>query len=352
MNFEKNILDNGIERGANSDVEGAEAIDRKEAGGMSGKFWGKYKERAKGLARIAYLGGALGLASIGGTEYLKNSEAYKTHIEAESAAERGKYEEFKKEILEKIGEEAIKRIEDADRVAYLRRTLNPEKPKIPTSGFEEVGISSQKLSEMWTEENGFYPADWIKNINSIRYVTGNIKKPDYGENFKNLKAAANNDSFGYVEFSGSSFWGENTRSVVKNMDYVFAHELGHSNDWESPQNLSRAERAELLLLVVERMNSRDHFRTLMEEVTNGKSYHSLIDIEDKTEEAIARAKEHFAIMTEGYFGHPDEMRADHPEDFKIIDNLVNSGGGAFVPENASAKREIFINESFADSAKK
>lgn len=359
MNFEKNIFGNS-EEGIDISAASKGETGGEKTGSMSGKFWEKYKEKAKNLARIAYLGGALGLAAIGGSEYLKNSEEYKTHIEAESASERAKYEALRAEIIKRMGDGAIDRIEKAHRAAYFDRKYSAaerEDSDIKVSGFSKIGVADEIMRQIWTEKNGFYPASWTKNVGNIEYVEGDIRSNDYGDNFKNSTPTASNEQpmnipVGQIKFAGSKFWGDSPRSAAQNFDYVFGHELAHTNDWESFQRLSRSERAELLLSVVERMNSKDHYRTLMEEATNGASYHSLIEIEDKNAQTLIMAKEYFASLAEGYFGNPDEMRAEHPEDFKIIDALVNKGDEKFIPEVATAKRDRYIDASFRSNDKK
>lgn len=337
----------------NSPVSPSEEKDA--ASEKKGSFLEKYKNKFKNLTRTAFLGGSLALAAISATEGIKNFEAYKTHIETESLDERKRWEDARKEIIETLGEEFAERIEKVDRLAYFRELQNPEANLATVSGFAELGISNEVLSKLWVERNGFYPGEWIENIRKIEFSNDGLGVADYGKKFESFTTVAQSEADdtsakGNIKFNGNLFQGEDAWKSVVTMDYLFGHELAHSNDWENNRNLSRVERAELLLSVIKRMGAENHFRSMLENLIGANSYHSLIELDNDKKQTYIRATEHFAKMAEGYFATADYMRESFPEDFKIIDNLVNRGEEKFVPEIAEAKREKFIDANFKSTA--
>lgn len=254
----------------------------------------------------------------------------------------------------------MKNLETADRLVYFSRANEIEKVQSPAvSGFDKIGIDDETIKNFWSEDSGFYPKGWIKGaVSSIRYKGGKKEAPaDYGENIKKASASADKTvsmdgtDIEFYESRGFSGWSD-VRDGVGFLDMVFAHELGHANDWERSRNLSRKQRAELLAKVIERMKNPDHFKTVMEAINNSKSYHSIIENADDKKKVYLQATEYFAQLCSGYFTTSDYMAEYYPDDYQIVDDLVHSTDESFNPIKVEGAKKEFVDKNFADSAKK
>lgn len=303
------------------------------------------KERAiKKIAKALTAFVAAGIMTFGaGTqivEAMKGDSSAKKYIEySERYAERkesnaGKLGENLRYLEQRFSPLVIGHLMKACQVAETGDRL-PTNPKI--SGFEKIGISNERLRELWS--NKFYPAGTIEgNIEDVRF-SDESRKSSADYNIPNYSAAETKPFVPEIAFYQSS---ENTagkKDVLETLDWHFSHELGHLIDWDSLRSLSPGERVEFLSDVSKVFEKSGSYRDPL-------GYIESINNQDKQKENYYKTNEYWATLCETYLTFPESAKAIFlPDEIRLIEKWFLQKDKSFDPIKAHAEREAFIENS-------
>ena len=110
---------------------------------------------------------------------------------------------------------------------------------------------------------------------------------------------------------------------------VLGHELGHVNDWSNSLMLGSSERVELLSDVAERAGASDRFQsTYVETIAPddlNRRYIGKLPAGTDQQQLLnyIRTTEYWAELTAEYFNHPAELKANHPNDFAMVEKWLS-----------------------------
>jgi hypothetical protein len=260
---------------------------------------------------------------------------------------RGQILELEKNLTNFVSPDYLRAVKSADRVVSSNAV--PE-----FKGFEQIDSRlTDHLAFIWNEDNGFYPKGWtfgkLKNVNYSTNVpsAGEVEKYKDGQ----LNFYTNANFF-------ATFPGNTNKSFVpvRALDEVFAHEIGHANDWRSQNwaylgrgdvGLSEEEqklkddpdyryekRLILLAKVLERVDAKDRVKfDAVEKIDRGENE--------------LQAEEYWASLCEMYFNHPKKLK-EHKEDWNLVNNFVQEMDPGFDPEVADTAR-FQVGRWFEDS---
>ncbi|MBU2109700.1 hypothetical protein KKB71_01960 [Patescibacteria group bacterium] len=305
------------------------------------------RKKIERIARNAVVWGMVSIAGIMAARGFKEEFDYKNYKESAKIADKIKYEEIKKELIKKIGEKNIRIIETGDKEAFFNRKEGAEKPII--KNFERVDLNSSVLEKIW-KDGDTYPKGWIDGeVESIEYTEKKFSMKDYGPEFKERNADAVMERYLeriLVNIDKEEMKRFEKRDLIDGLNFRVSHELGHSNDWETDNELSLVERVQLLKEIISRMESEKPFISIMSEFIGEKSYHQKIRKANIEEENILRAKEYWAEICEYYFNMPDWLQEKYPEDFAIVDKYVKKNDHNFNPFVAKDKRNSILQNKY------
>jgi len=152
-----------------------------------------------------------------------------------------------------------------------------------------------------------YPDAWI-NGNIVKVT---LRSEEFGRTSNNSiyskTAGYFNRETKTINIFGATIKGKN----LTMFDRTIAHEVAHSNDWISSDDLTVAERIDLLAKIYARTLSHDRYISAYVESVTGPDYATLIS---------TRCEEYFATISEAYFNNPTELNY---KDYQIIHDLVS-----------------------------
>lgn len=288
------------------------------------------------------------IAGITAAKGFKEEQAYKNYKEKVSREKLTDYQILRKEIISKLGEKGIRGLEVGDSNAFSERNSEGKAPAV--DNFEEIGFNSEVMRKMWSEEEGAYPKHWINGeIKSIFYSNNPVEMEYYGKKFRGEKAGAYTPKFG--SFIAVNADEEEMRhlsklDLAKSLDFKFGHEVGHNNDWETNKDLNIIERMELLKEILDRMESDKPFRSAWAELFNEQDYYQKIENSDKNKMKYLQAKEYWAEICEHYFGVPEWMREQYPEDYLLVEEYVKKTDPSYNPIEAKSKRNKILENNY------
>ena len=197
-------------------------------------------------------------------------------------------------LVELVGEKAVRQLEQGDKKAFIERS-EKEKFSPELYGFEKLGLDNEKLKELWSEGSGTYPKSWVEGeISEISYQDKKVELPEhYGEKLKGNKAQGSYSQrvIRFYGLPGGINASDLSRDEIKMfLDFTFAHEIGHANDWDEDKDMEITERQSLLLKVLERVQSEKPFKSEIDLLFNEPSYNEKIRNNDK-QEALKLRKE-------------------------------------------------------------
>lgn len=299
------------------------------------------------IARNAVVWGMVSIAGIMAARGFKEEFDYKNYKESAKIEDKTNYEETKKEIIKKIGEKGIRMIELGNKEAFFNRKEKAEKPVI--KNFEHIGLDSSVLEKIWKDGNT-YPKRWIDGeVKSIEYCEKKLYIENYGPEFEGKETHAVMGRYSekiLVNINKEEMKHFEKRDLIDGLDFRVSHELGHSNDWKTDNELSLVERAQLLKEILSRMESKRPFKSIMSEFIGEKSYHQKIQKANTEEENMLRAKEYWAEICEEYFNLPDRLQKEYSEDFAIVDKYVKKNDPNFDPFLAKEKRSSILRQKY------
>jgi hypothetical protein len=108
----------------------------------------------------------------------------------------------------------------------------------------------------------------------------------------------------------------NMVEILKNL----SHEVGHANSWETDNELSLEERVDLLLDVVNRVQSKDRFYSAYVEAIHNK---------DTRQKLYDKTTEYWAEIYSAYLTNPESLNY---KDFNLVDKIVKKSDPNFKPK--------------------
>lgn len=299
--------------------------------------------RIEKYLRVAVVMGVLSVSGKYFLEGIKNIKEYNDHIESFSPERKDRCEELRSKLVEIIGEDKVRKIENGDKYAFtekMKEEIERQEKENSTEihGFDKIGIDNEKLKKIWIEDSISYPKKWIEEeISYIEYKDEEkIIDEKYGDNLKNKNSSASFDSINRSIIFSKKPEGEinalTKEDLISFFDSVFSHESGHANDWEEDKEMELDERYELVLKIINRLKSEDGLMR-----TN---YVSSIKNSDPKMEIYMKAKEYWATICSSYFQYPVFLKMDYPKDFEIVDEFVKKQDSDFNPIESSKHRRF------------
>ncbi len=239
-----------------------------------------------------------------------------------SPDDRVAYNALSNILYVKVGAAGVGRIVNREQLANTQEYIGLE--HVPTiSGFELTGIISNEDVQKTIGEN-FFPIGWVTNrINSIVYKPQKVVREGaittLGQNFRGPQM----DDIVFLDLKLSGVPSQETERVkyrtINMLLRTLRHEVCHSNDWETTQQRTFAERTSLLGKIIERVESDDSYNEhlVTNEEGDTKKYHLSFGYESKNERNLAY-REYFADICEGYLRNPAQFQEMYPKDYEII----------------------------------
>jgi hypothetical protein len=228
--------------------------------------------------------------------------------------------------------EAHKEYERHNQTENKEDTVKEEAVRI--QGFEKVGISSEELQQLWSEE--YYPDGTID---------GQIESVTYTDSLY-----SNSDTTDTHRAADVSWLGKRVRvhrpqnlesldsyEIVWLFDQSFGHELTHANDWISDVSLTRSERIRFFHDVHETFQE-----STFRDSVDVKSLNDFQDI-DRVER-LDMIIEWFAGVGEMYFVVPDSFEEEYPKAYKLADRWLTRDEPDFDPTEAGMERSALYDQ--------
>ncbi len=311
----------------------------------------KKKLLFKNIEKIAKNALIWGMISTGGAYIGKGALEqldYANHKETMKKENSAEYKKLEKEIVSEVGEGSLKEIESGDAFAFFEKSEERKNPTV--RNFEKISLDSKTMKKVWSEE-GSYPKNWINGaVETISYnhEVSNIGK-EYGNSLEGSESDAQTDRHGHeikIKANEDELKYLTKPEIAKSLDFKLGHELGHNNDWHTSRNLNLIERMELLAKVVKRMHSAKPFRSFFSSISNEKDYYQKIKPNNNGANQTLQAEEYWAQLCQYYFGAPEWMKDEFPEDYALVAEYVKKSDSAFNPQEAANKRNHIIDEKY------
>jgi len=241
-------------------------------------------------------------------------------------------------LLKHFGPEVIASLE-----SKAKEAKNAEQKPIKVQGFEKMGVSSEKLKQIWSEK--YYPKGW---------VDGEALDVEYREKQvintkKNLQAVASYSGEGTSEKPGTILFfkvtdrmpkdDKETLALIANLDSVFSHELGHANEWGQDEQMSFKQRLDFLFDVSQKFSKS----TLDDGIATIERIEK-INMLDKQKEWDAKVSEYWAYCCNGYFNFPEVLKQTFPSDFEMVDKYVKMEDANYNPVEKQAQKQEVIKQ--------
>ncbi len=321
----------GETKKAENDVEGKKTLFKKiETTAKNAVVW----------SMISIGGAYIGKGALEQLDYANHKEA----IKKENLVD---YNKLEQKIISEVGEKALREIGSGDAVAFFEKA---EERKAPTiRNFEKISLDSETMKKVWSEET--YPKNWVKG--AVEVVSYDDKVTKIGEEYGNLLEGAESDAqtdrHGFeikIKANDDELKHLTKSEIAKSLDFKFGHEIGHNNDWHTSRNLNLIERMELLTKVVDRMHGAKPFQSFFSSISNEKDYYQKIKPNKDEGNQTLQAEEYWAQLCQYYFGAPEWMKDEFPEDFALVAEYVKKSDPAFSPQEASSRRIHMIDEKY------
>lgn len=202
--------------------------------------------------------------------------------------------------------------------------------------FNKIKIDKTSVKKMVKET---FPDSWIRGeVGEIVQLNREKKLPQKYGDIKGRIVADCDTGAGYKNRAKITFYAPSRERGFTDVSEVLSHELAHANDWERDNEMSKEERADLLLSIAKRVKAEDRFMS---------SYVESIENKDKKMEFYLKTTEYFAEICEIYFSHPEDL---HFKDFKIADDYIRKTDPDFNVKKFAAKRQKIIDIAMSRAA--
>ncbi|MDP2932951.1 MAG: hypothetical protein Q8N81_02360 [bacterium] len=221
----------------------------------------------------------------------------------------------------------------------------PETPKILLTDLEgKEGVLPSHVLRQVLEET--YPKGWVNN--EVAIVEQKSVISDQEEAQEEEAARKDYEFKGEVPVTRAKFYMEGgvarvvlyptvkKTGVKEIIEGDVAHEvLGHGNDWDSDNEMSANDRADLLHAVYQRLDAPDRYRSSYVEGIDR-------DISDPQKRDYFKAKEYWAEIVSQFFKDADQLS---DTDYEIINWRVASTDPQFNWKAASQRREQLVRQA-------
>jgi len=264
------------------------------------------------------------------------NDAHKTYTENLKA--ETKVDSLLSEVGDRFGEDGViivQFIKDGDGKAFVER-YSGDKEETTFEGFESIGIQEETIEALF-EPGEFFPANWIEGeVNSVEYIDQYVYADgeDKGserylgrEKIGEHSDSEEGSSIRFYKNSGFENIGSDREKKILSLRYHMIHESAHANDWQTDKDFNLAERAELLLSVLERMESDNSFKSYQKKSNGGNYWEGFIDGTGSGK--YGAAKEYWAEICTAYFLEPESMKDEYPKDFELVNKVIQSQDPGF-----------------------
>jgi hypothetical protein len=202
---------------------------------------------------------------------------------------------------------------------------SPETDQTPKTTVEALNTKDGPLSkERFEQILETYPKGWVYNEIGAFQINNFNKAMTYKGTSGNTLADSYPDSKYRIQIN---FYKIAEKQEGKCIVRTIGHEVAHTNDWCSDNEMTALERAALILKVYQRMLEKDHFKS---------SYVESINEDDKKENDYYKTREYWAVICEEYFADPNKL---NKKDFDLVDAFVKKTDPTFDVMAAKKKRE-------------
>ncbi len=306
------------------------------------------RKKIEKIVRNSIIWAMVSIAGITAIKGFKEERAYKNYKEKVSRGRLTDYQTLKEEIINKLGEKGIRGLETGDSSAFSERNSEGKAPAV--DNFEKIGLDSKLMRQIWSEENGMYPKNWINGeIESVLYSNNLVGMEHYGKKFKGVKSGDYTPKLGSfisVNASEEEVTHLSKLDLAEGLDFKFGHEVGHNNDWETNKDLDIVERMQLLKEVLDRMESKKPFLSAQAELFNEQDYYQKIENSDRNKMKYLQAKEYWAEICEHYFGMPEWMQEQYPKDYLLVEKYVKKTDPSYNPIEVKSKRSRILENNY------
>ncbi len=258
-------------------------------------------------------------------EVVKNEYTPITLEQAEQLREQRQY------IESEIGPRVLDFLSEMHLAGQLE-----ESRELKIEGNYKVGIENSILKALWSEGDS-YPRGWIdENIDQIDIVDpSSIQSPVYGKEGQQYIGGANDKNIMTLGILD----GLSKKEQLAALDWVFAHESGHLNDWRNDHSAKYHERVDLLARTHQRMSAPDRFEEI-----GGSGYGDMETVQNREQHQFYLVSEYWGTICEYYFTFPEILKEKSPNDFALVDAWVKRQDPEFDPFVAATNRNNIINE--------
>lgn len=226
-----------------------------------------------------------------------------------------------REELERAIAHIRMRIGDAELCRVFNKSKKSELIDALLSGRSVVDLSSKKTKKLliaWSE-NGFPAGSIAGNVAGIGLITGD---PILIEG-RMVAGMALNSGRILIYTHNLSFIDKNKTEVLMRLDGIFAHELGHQNDWTNDEQMTKSKRIFFLYEVLQGMRRRDAFFS-PNDYTRSSEGEMIYGVH-------RGAREWWAQLCEYYLAAPNTFLDAYPRERALVEKWLP------VPKNWDAR---------------
>jgi hypothetical protein len=237
------------------------------------------------------------------------------------------------EILNTYGADPVNNIYYSDK--DNQEKLEPTKEQsMSIEGFEELNISSEKLKQLWSEDN--YPDGLIEGeVKSVTYTDSTYEQANNSRTYREADFDRQKEQLRFYRpqrFTSPNYL---PSDKIMALDAVFAHEVSHGGDWVGNDDLSHAQRIEFLHDVHETITESENLAFVLD-VSNMNEVKDFYNV--SPEKRLRVIQEGWANIGELYLSKPAELQEEYPSLYELADKWLTIEDDDFDPEKAQIQR--------------
>jgi hypothetical protein len=254
----------------------------------------------------------------------KDYKAYTEYIGETDEDKREMLEEKASYLEDKYSPEIMSFLIFAHEESQKRKKEITGYPKI--EGFEQMRIENDQLKKLWDPKN--YPSGTILgNVAKIKFINkvvgANEINKDYEMEERQATASAEGvkeDNIYFYKAKGMNEFGA-ALELIGALDWAFAHELGHLNDWDASNHLTPEQRLEFFYELSKIFGKSD---SLNKELAQSADVRSIG--EDTPIKEYIKLKEYWAVLCNNYLTFPEQFfSVASPDEARLIKKWLLKG---------------------------
>lgn len=213
-----------------------------------------------------------------------------------------------------------------------------EMPETPKTEVGSINTSEGTIDKKFIQQivHETYPRGWVNNqvsriVQSSQEYKGGYKGVWSDQALATFSRPSTNNEKGEIVF-----WKISEQQPPWYVVLSIGHEICHSNDWESDNEMTAEQRINLLLRVSGRLSAKDRFRS---------SYVESIKNDDPQKQRYNKAVEYWAVTCGQYFENATKLNI---KDFRLVDNHVRMTDPNFNWMESSLKRKDLLNNGLGE----